>query len=151
MRKPLLFCLLLAFIPASAQDPMPPAEYWNAGDIATALERAAGQRPNMAVSRLTNADDIRINMIRRTAPAGAIVHNVGTELHFITGGAGTLTTGGVVIRPDNGGPGRIEGGLDRHVTEGDTILIPEGTPHQYTAVDGFVSYLEVRFLNNRVL
>ncbi|MEQ8955276.1 MAG: hypothetical protein RL120_14185 [Gammaproteobacteria bacterium] len=151
MRKIFLFCLLLAMIPASAQDPMPPADYWNASDLAKALEQAATERPAMAVSRLTNADDIRINLIRRTEAAGAIVHRVGTELHYITGGAGTLVTGGVVIRADSGGPGRIEGGMARRVSTGDAILIPEGTPHQYTEVEGFVSYLEVRYLSNRAL
>jgi len=56
-----------------------------------------------------------------------------------------LVTGGIVVRPEAGGPGNIEGGLARRVVAGDAILIPEGTPHQYTAVVGSVTYLEVRF------
>ena len=31
------------------------------------------------------------------------------------------------------------------MTKGDAILIPEGTPHQDTAVEGSITYLEVRF------
>ena len=150
MRTPLLFCLLLAIIPVSAQTPMPAAEIWHAGDLASALEREDPNRPGMAVSRLTNTDSYRINLIRRTQPAGAILHEVGTELHFITGGSGTLVTGGVIVRNGNG-PGRIEGGTAQKVKQGDAVLVPEGTPHQYTEVDGFVSYLEVRLLENRAL
>ena len=49
------------------------------------------------------------------------------------------------MRPSEGAPGTIEGGVAQRVTKGDAILVPEGTPHQYTAVEGSVTYLEVRF------
>ena len=99
----------------------------------------------MAVSRIEVSDHYRINLIRRTEAAGAIVHRPGTELHYVTEGGGTLVTGGIVVRPEGGGPGSIEDGLARQVSAGDAILIPEGTPHQYTAVQGSITYLEVRF------
>ncbi len=128
-----------------AQEPVPPALYTAGIDITSALARAVGQRPGMAASRIEVSDHYRINLIRRTEAAGAIVHRPGTELHYVTDGAGTLVTGGIVVRPAGGGQGNIEGGLARHVTKGDAILIPEGTPHQYTAVEGSITYLEVRF------
>ena len=99
----------------------------------------------MGVSTITTTENYRINLITRTEPAGAIVHRPGTELHFITEGAATLVTGGTVVRPSEGAPGTIEGGVAQRVTKGDAILVPEGTPHQYTAVEGSVTYLEVRF------
>lgn len=139
--------LLLLAVPAlsAAQEAAPPALYAAGTDIASALATAVAERPAMAASRIAVGDHHRINLIRRTEAAGAIVHQRGTELHYVTDGAGTLLTGGVVVRPTDGGPGRIEGGLARHVTKGDAILIPEGTPHQYTAVEGSITYLEVRF------
>jgi mannose-6-phosphate isomerase-like protein (cupin superfamily) len=130
---------------AIAQDPVPPALYTAGTDIASALAAAVGERPSMAASRIEVSDHYRINLIRRTEAAGAIVHRPGTELHYVTDGSGTLVTGGIVVRPAGGGQGNIEGGLARHVTKGDAILIPEGTPHQYTAVEGAITYLEVRF------
>lgn len=130
---------------AVAQEPMAPAFYTAGTDIASALASALAERPSMAASRVAVGDHYRINLIRRTEAAGAIVHQRGTELHYVTEGAGTLVTGGVVVRPAGGGPGTIEGGLARQVTRGDAILIPEGTPHQYTAVDSAITYLEVRF------
>jgi mannose-6-phosphate isomerase-like protein (cupin superfamily) len=138
--------ILLAFPTfAIAQEPVPPAPYTPGTDIASALATAVGERPSMAASRIEISDHYRINLIRRTEAAGAIVHRPGTELHYVTDGAGTLVTGGIVVRPARGGQGNIEGGLARHVTKGDAILIPEGTPHQYTAVEGSIIYLEVRF------
>ena len=128
-----------------AQEPVPPALYTPGTDIASALATAVGERPSMAASPIEISEHYRINLIRRTEAAGAIVHRPGTELHYVTEGAGTLVTGGIVVRPAGGGRGHIEGGLARHVTKGDAILIPEGTPHQYTAVEGSVTYLEVRF------
>lgn len=147
LKKILLALTLLAISTAvSAQNAKPPALYVNAADIMAALEKSAGERPEMGAGLITTTDNYRINLIRRTAPAGAIVHVPGTELHYIMDGAGTLTTGGIVVRPASGGQGNIEGGLSRRVSKGDAVLIPEGTPHQYTAVEGAITYLEVRFM-----
>lgn len=147
LRKPALagFVMLALSAAGSAQTPAAPALYMNGTDIATALQKALQERPGMGVSTITTTDDYRINLITRTEPAGAIVHRPGTELHFITEGAATLVTGGIVVRPAEGMPGTIEGGVAQRVTKGDAILVPEGTPHQYTAVEGSVTYLEVRF------
>lgn len=137
--------LLFTQASSTAQSPAAPALFVPATQIATVLQRALGERPGMGVSTITTTDQYRINLITRTEPAGAIVHVPGTELHYIMEGAGTLVTGGVVVRPQAGAPGNIEGGAAQRVQKGDAILIPEGTPHQYTAVEGAVTYLEVRF------
>jgi mannose-6-phosphate isomerase-like protein (cupin superfamily) len=146
MRIQVIALALAVFLGAAifAQSSMPPGQYMSAAEFAGAIEQSAGDRPGMAVGRMTNTDDYRINMIHRTQAAGAIIHEVGTELHYITDGAGTLVTGGVIVRPDGGRPS-IEGGRAQRVGVGDAVLIPEGTPHQYTAVEGSVTYLEVRF------
>lgn len=130
---------------AIAQSPPQPAVYRSGADLASAMAGALRERPAMGAANVTTTDHYRINLITRTEPAGAIVHRPGTELHYITDGAGVLVTGGTVVRPADGGQGNIEGGVAQRVVKGDAILIPEGTPHQYTAVEGSVSYLEVRF------
>jgi len=137
--------LVLTSVAGVAQTPAAPALFVPATDIASALQSALGERPAMGVSTITTTEQYRINLITRTEPAGAIVHVPGTELHFITEGAATLVTGGIVVRPAEGAPGAIEGGVAQRVQKGDAVLIPEGTPHQYTAVEGAVTYLEVRF------
>jgi mannose-6-phosphate isomerase-like protein (cupin superfamily) len=128
-----------------AQESMPPAMYYSAGEISSDVGASIAERPTFGVGRINSADDYNINMIRRMEPAGAIVHPEGTEIHYIVEGAGVLTTGGVAVRPQAGGPANIEGGYSQRVTVGDLVLIPAGTPHQYTAVEGVVGYLEVRY------
>jgi mannose-6-phosphate isomerase-like protein (cupin superfamily) len=146
LRRPLaLLALTCLACTASAQSDVAPALYVQAADIAQALQRSAAERSGMAVGTITTTDDYRINLIRRTTPAGAISHAVGTELHYITEGAGTLVTGGTIIRGANGGNATIENGVSRRVSVGDAILIPVGTPHWYSAIEGAISYLEVRF------
>lgn len=128
-----------------AQESMPPALYYDSSDIGTDLAASLSQRPYLGVGVINSGEDYDINMIRRNAPAGAIIHPDQAEIHYITEGAGILTTGGVSVRPQSGGPANIEGGYSQRVVVGDLVLIPPGTPHQYTAVEGVVGYLEIRF------
>ena len=141
-----LLALTLLILPAASftQTPFPPASLIKGEVLAAGIAVEDPNRPGMAVGRFINTYDYRINLIHCTAPAGAIVHEVGTELHYITQGAGTLVTGGVLVRSGDG-PASIQGGEAVQVKAGDAVLIPEGTPHQYTAVQGSVTYLEVRF------
>ncbi|MDP1932177.1 MAG: AraC family ligand binding domain-containing protein [Gammaproteobacteria bacterium] len=137
---------LLVVIGVSAQTPpVAPALYMKGTDIAAALQSSLAERPAMGASLITTSDHYRINLITRTEAHGAIVHRPGTELHFIVEGAGILTTGGTVNRPADGGPATTRNAVSQRVEKGDAILIPEGTPHHYTAVEGAITYLEVRF------
>ena len=126
-----------------------PATFVSAAELDAALKKATEANPNMSTARIDNHDQYRINIVRRGRPAGAITHAVGTELHYIVEGGGTLVTGGTVVRPAAGAPtgalARIEGGVTRTVVKGDVVLIPENTPHWYSEVDGAIAYLEVRF------
>ena len=136
MKKPILVLLAISglLVFTVAQDSSKPALYYDAENIGTDLASSLSQRPNFGVGRINSGEDYAINMIRRIAPAGAIVHPEGTEIHFIVEGAGELTTGGVAVRPESGGSASIEGGYAQRVSVGDLVLIPAGTPHQYTAV-----------------
>ena len=130
-----------------AQESMPPAVYYESDEISEDLDFSLSQRPNFGVGRINSGDDYAINMIRRTAPAGAIIHQNAAEIHYIVEGAGVLTTGGISVKPDANGsaPASIEGGYSKRVSVGDLVFIPAGTPHQYTTVEDVVGYLEVRF------
>jgi mannose-6-phosphate isomerase-like protein (cupin superfamily) len=126
-----------------------PATFASAADLEAALKKATAANPNMSTARIDNHDQYRVNIVRRGRPAGAIAHAVGTELHYIVEGSGTIVTGGTIVRPAAGAAdgtvARIDGGVTRKVTKGDAILIPENTPHWYSQIDGAIAYLEVRF------
>ncbi|HEY7289309.1 MAG TPA: hypothetical protein VH583_05675 [Vicinamibacterales bacterium] len=107
----------------------------------------AGQAtPDMLTSPISISDRHRINLVRRTKAAGAVAHEGFAELHQIVEGAGTLVTGGTIVR-QTGGAGRatIDGGVSRHVQKGEVILVPPGMPHWYKDLDGSITYLEVRW------
>ncbi len=144
----------LAQAPQRGQSPQPdppatprggPATYVTAEQLTAALKKSIEARGNdMSSAPVSISDQWRVNIVRRGTPAGAIAHTLGTELHYITEGAGTLVTGGTILRPE-GGTATIEGGVSRRVKVGDVVLIPENTPHWYKDVEGVVTYLEVRF------
>ena len=118
--------------------------------MARLAERAkASPAPDMLTANVKSADRIGINVVRRTKAPGAIAHDVGTEIHSILDGSGTLVTGGKIVRPSSNpadrGNGKVEGGVSRRVSKGDVILVPPQTPHWYQTVDGVVTYLEIRF------
>ena len=41
--------------------------------------------------------------------------------------------------------GTRQGGESRQVKPGDIVIIPAGTPHSFSALDGPISYLVYRF------
>jgi mannose-6-phosphate isomerase-like protein (cupin superfamily) len=131
----------------AGQTPAPslPATYATGAELMTALKKATDGNPDMSTAAVKNTDQYRINIVRRGKAAGAIAHQPGTEVHHIIDGAGTLVTGGTIVRAAGGGMAVIQGGESRHVVKGDVILIPENTPHWYKDVEGSITYLEVRF------
>jgi len=98
-----------------------------------------------------------IAMLRRTRPeTSALIHNRVTEIYQITEGSGTLVTGGTLegatatdLTRLNAGPsqtGTHKGGDSRHVKPNDVIIVPAGTPHRFSVLDGpSITYLVYRF------
>jgi mannose-6-phosphate isomerase-like protein (cupin superfamily) len=141
-----LISLMLVLGTAAAQSVVPPGTVATGSDLKKALADApAGP---MTVARIETTDTTRVNLIHRTVPQNAIIHPTGWEVHHITDGTGTVVTGGRVVR-STGAAGervaKIEDGESRVVTVGDVVIIPAGTPHWYSDIDGSVTYLEIRY------
>jgi len=157
MFKPSLLVIALAIVPGclfAADEPSPPATYKSAADLMATLMKSAQEHPAQATAPISNEGHYRVNIVRRDRPGFALSHATGpakgSEAHYIIDGAATVVTGGTIVRPAGGstkgaGNATIEGGETRHVTKGDVIVIPAGTPHWYKEVEGSVTYLEVRF------
>ena len=156
MFKPSLLVIALAIVPGclfAADEPSPPATYKSAADLMATLMKSAQEHPAQATAPISNEGHYRVNIVRRDRPGFALSHATGpakgSEAHYIIDGAATVVTGGTIVRPGGStkgaGNATIEGGETRHVTKGDVIVIPAGTPHWYKEVEGSVTYLEVRF------
>ncbi len=145
-----LLGLVFALAVAPAQGAVPPGTIATGAELQAALEEARQENPDaaMMVARVENTDTTRVNLIHRTTPQNAIIHATGWEVHHITAGRATAVTGGTVERStgsDGERVARIVGGDSREVSVGDVVIIPAGTPHWYSAIDGSVTYLEIRY------
>jgi mannose-6-phosphate isomerase-like protein (cupin superfamily) len=97
-----------------------------------------------------------VAMLHRTKPeASSLIHETVTETYYIVSGSGTIVSGGRLGDPKptdltrvNAGmsqTGTRIGGESRKVKPGDIIIIPAGTPHGFSELDGPISYLVYRF------
>jgi mannose-6-phosphate isomerase-like protein (cupin superfamily) len=122
-----------------AQQPAPQSApemktYTSAADVqALIAQKKAG--PLLAAAPYT------VNMEYRATVGGAAVHEREAEIFYIIDGTGTLVTGGKLVNetrtnPTNLSGTGIDGGSSRTVSKGDFILVPEGTPHWFSAFGG---------------
>jgi mannose-6-phosphate isomerase-like protein (cupin superfamily) len=130
--------------PPKAPAPASPATYLSAEQLAIVMKSAIAGGADPALSQIANTDQYFINKIHRTKPAPAYVHAGWTEVHIILEGSGTLATGGSVKTV--GDTKSLEGATSRKVSKGDVIIVPADTPHQYTAIEGSLDAIEVRFI-----
>lgn len=85
----------------------------------------------------------------RTESSHAEIHVESTDLFYVVEGSATLVTGGEVVGAFEESPGeirgeRIEGGSQHKLTKGSIIVIPKGTPHWFSEVDGPLLYHVVK-------
>ena len=148
-----------------------PATYVSSADIQANLNGA----PNSATNPLPNIRvvdaggyNVAVGVIHRpqTPPGVVAVHYKVTEIYHVTDGAATLVTGGTMVnakpRPADAisvrledGPGAsgtsIQGGTSRRIKAGDVVVIPAGVPHWFSAIEGSITYVVVRFDPDRIL
>ena len=153
----LVLLALLLPVASAAQTPLP------ATDITAAdVQAFVKQLPPNAVSdrpiRVVDVGGYKVGVYGVFRPKSvkqdAVLHETRvTEVYQMLDGAGTLVTGGTLVEPDKGTLGgvgrtvrgsRIDGGVSRRVTKGDIIIIPAGTPHWWSQLDGDITYVIIR-------
>lgn len=149
-----LAAAVLALSPSSARAQAasaPPATIMDWAAISAALDKFGPAATAATGAAVTVSPGISVR--RRAAggePQYAIIHPLSIEIYQIIDGGGTLVTGGVLdppVAPENPDLIRtksIKGGVTRKVAKGDVIVMPPGTPHWFSAVDGSITYLEAR-------
>jgi glc operon protein GlcG len=87
----------------------------------------------------------KVHASRRVQPGQAEIHTLDTDVVYVVDGSATLVTGGKAIDAKEIAPNeirgtKIEGGEEHQITKGDVIVIPNGVPHQFSAVTGELHY-----------
>ena len=131
-----------------AQGPAPAAVklFASSADVRAMIAKAKAERkadqPNFSqpiVALAPYSANLEYRVGGLNAPAST--HNKEAELFFVVEGAGTVVTGGHLqneraTNADNAGGTGIEGGDSRRIAAGDFVLVPQGTPHWFTQIDG---------------
>ncbi len=91
----------------------------------------------------------KISAGRRVMPGSVEFHGRDTDIIYVTEGTATFVTGGTMVEPKQTGPNEthataITGGVAHHLTKGDMIVIPAGTPHWFKEVPGTFLYLLIK-------
>ena len=87
----------------------------------------------------------KVHASRRVEPGQAEIHTLDTDVIYVVDGSATLVTGGKAvdtktIAPNEIRGSKIENGQEHQISKGEVVVIPNGVPHQFTAVTGELHY-----------
>jgi mannose-6-phosphate isomerase-like protein (cupin superfamily) len=129
---------------AQGGSPGPDKLYSSAADVTALIERAKSVRKEgqaNVVQPLLQLSPYSTNVEYRASVGNATVHVHEAEMFYVIEGSATMVTGGKLVGQT--GPGGenlagtgIEGGTSRKIGKGDFIMVPENTPHWFSAIDG---------------
>ncbi|HEV2201175.1 MAG TPA: cupin domain-containing protein [Bryobacteraceae bacterium] len=146
---------------ADAQTKVLPAAAISGADIQALMgPRKPNTLPNIRVVD-AGGHNVGVGVLYRAEgqTQNTAVHYKVSEVYHVMKGSGTLVTGGTVVNPKTrladsvevtreDGPGvtgtAIQGGVAHQLKEGDVIVIPAGTPHWFSKIDGSIVYLVIR-------
>ena len=88
---------------------------------------------------------------QRRGPGQVEVHEKETDIFQIIDGEATMVTGGKLIGGKQTKPGQwlgtsIEGGTTHHLSKGDIVTVPAGTPHWFPEVPKIINYSLVKVI-----
>ena len=99
--------------------------------------------------RLVGNENYTVSASRRDKVGTAEIHDNVTDIFYFVSGTATFVTGGSLVDSRQTGPGEwrgtsSEGGTSRAVSPGDVIVVPKGTTHWFSAVNGVIQYYIIK-------
>ncbi|HVZ59184.1 MAG TPA: cupin domain-containing protein [Terriglobales bacterium] len=134
----------------------PPGIFKSSAEIMKTLELAGDRAKTSGGAGVSVTNDAgSVVAVRRRASGGepqySIIHPFSYEIYQVVDGSATLVTGGSLTTPlsasDNPDIVRskaVVGGKSQKLTKGDVVVIPNGTAHWFSHIDGSITYLEGR-------
>jgi mannose-6-phosphate isomerase-like protein (cupin superfamily) len=101
---------------------------------------------------LVKGPDHLVQCSNRTGPGVVEIHTKETDVIYVIDGEATFVTGGkspdakAEADPNQLRGSSIAGGDTRHLTKGDVVVVPAGTPHWFKEVPKSVAYYVVKVL-----
>ncbi len=129
---------LVAILPLAAAD----VTYVDHAKVAAALSKGGS---------LVTAPDLLVSGSHRDKAGQVEQHENETDVIYVVDGASTFVTGGTMVGGKVTKPGQsvgsdIQGGQTHHLTKGDVIVVPAGTPHWFKEVPQSINYYVVKVL-----
>jgi mannose-6-phosphate isomerase-like protein (cupin superfamily) len=152
-----LLALMLGL--AAGEQQTAPGTVISADEIAATLKQSIANNTvdqPIKLAQVPGGHKASLAMLRRTkAETSALIHDYVTEIYEIVEGSGTLVTGGSLEDPKENDLTRLnagmshtgvhKGGESRKVKAKDVIIVPAGTAHRFSELDGPIVYLVYRF------
>lgn len=147
--------LTLAFVPtlvfAQQSAPASPKTFTSAAEVMALMAKAKSERKDnqpIVTERILQLAPYNANLEYRGAVGPAAVHEKEAEMFYVIDGSATLVTGGKLVKesrtnPENLTGTGIEGGKSQEVAKGDFIIVPENTPHWFSAINGTVVLMSI--------
>jgi len=139
----LLLALAVSLIPVALMGADgQPVTYADHDKVATALMKGGS---------LAKGPDFTTSGAHRAKAGQVEVHEKETDVIYVTDGEATFVTGGTMVGGKSTTAGQwlgtdIQGGETHHLTKGDVVVIPAGTPHWFKEVPSGVSYFLVKVI-----
>jgi len=146
MKMIFLALLVLAPLPAFAQS-APPVKLFTAGtDIPALIAKAKAEQKSPSINSvqpIITLAPYRVQLEYRTGLTPPTIHHGEAELIYVIQGNATFMTGGTLTgilptRPGSttdSGTG-ISGATPRKLAQGDYVMVPPDTAHQFQGVQG---------------
>lgn len=140
----LLATVAVAQQPASSAPAM--KTFSSAADVTALIAKAKSERKDnqpIVSEPILRLAPYNANLEYRASVGAAAVHENEAEFFYVIDGSATMVTGGKLVgekrtNAENLTGTGIEGGMSREVAKGDFIVVPEKTPHWFSAINGTV-------------
>jgi mannose-6-phosphate isomerase-like protein (cupin superfamily) len=148
-------CIVLTLLAtaAVAQQPAAPAmkTFTSSAEITALIAKAKSERKGdapLVTEQILSLAPYNANLEYRAAVGPAAVHEKEAEMFYVIDGSATLVTGGKLVNEkrtnaENLNGTGIENGTPRNIAKGDFVIVPENTPHWFSAINGTVVLMSI--------
>ena len=137
-----LIALTTAVLPGQQAPPVTPlSTFASSADVQALIAKAKGERKDgqaIVTEKILQFAPYSATLEYRASVGNAAVHDKEAEMMYVIEGSGKLITGGKITGTT------IQGGDSRTVSKGDFLVVPEGTPHWFSAIDGSLVLMTIK-------